>query len=89
MAGHHSCMRVKQPLAMHLGGMGGTGKSRVINALISFFKSVGKGHIFLIVAPTGTAASLVGGQTYHSVLAFNSSGEEGKSGRVNTSAKAL
>ncbi|VDB99246.1 unnamed protein product [Peniophora sp. CBMAI 1063] len=89
LVANHSLLKVKEPLAMHLGGMGGTGKSRVINALIAFFVLVGKSHIFLIVAPTGTAASLIGGQTYHSVLAFNSPGEEGKSGRVNTGPKAL
>ncbi|KAI5827103.1 hypothetical protein K523DRAFT_279696, partial [Schizophyllum commune Tattone D] len=53
---------------MFLGGMGGTGKSTVIRALIEFFNRRGEQHRFLILAPTGTAAALLNGFTYHSVL---------------------
>ncbi|KAL1685160.1 P-loop containing nucleoside triphosphate hydrolase protein, partial [Schizophyllum commune] len=55
-------------LRMFLGGMGGTGKSTVIRALIEFFKRRGEEHRFIILAPTGTAAALLNGFTYHSVL---------------------
>ncbi|KAL1671105.1 hypothetical protein EV122DRAFT_227097, partial [Schizophyllum commune] len=57
-----------EPLRMFMGGMGGTGKSTVIHALIEFCKRRGEEHRFIILAPTGTAAALLNGFTYHSVL---------------------
>jgi hypothetical protein len=51
-----------------LGGMGGTGKSQVIKALIQLFRERNESHHFIILAPTGTAAALLGGSTYHSFL---------------------
>ena len=53
---NHSVSVNKAPLHMYIGGMGGTGKSQVIKALISFFEKQGKSYAFLITAPTGTAA---------------------------------
>ena len=53
---------------MYLGGMGGTGKSQVIKALIQYFKDRREPHRFIVLAPTGSAAVLVDGSTYHSVL---------------------
>jgi hypothetical protein len=59
-------------LKMYLGGMGGTGKSQVIKALISFFGKCNESHRIMILAPTGSAAALLNGSTYHSVLGINS-----------------
>ena len=42
---------------MYVGGMAGTGKSQVIKALMDFFKSRNESHQFIVLAPTGTAAS--------------------------------
>ena len=56
---------------MYLGGMGGTGKSRVIEALSNFFAARNEAHHFVIVAPTGTAAALLGGSTYHYMFGVN------------------
>jgi len=53
---------------MYIGGMGGTGKTQVIKALIKFFEQRNESHRFLVLAPTGTAAALLSGSTYHSVL---------------------
>ncbi|TFL04010.1 hypothetical protein BDV98DRAFT_503186, partial [Pterulicium gracile] len=39
---HHATTAKFRPLYIHLGGMGGTGKSQVIKALHMFFKSVMK-----------------------------------------------
>ena len=47
-----------EQLMMFLGGMGGTGKSQVIRALMHFFKSRNESHRFVVLAPTGTAAAL-------------------------------
>jgi PIF1-like helicase len=55
-------------LMMYVGGMGGTGKSQVIKALMDFFKSRNESHRFVVLAPTGTAAALLHGSTYHSFL---------------------
>jgi hypothetical protein len=56
---------------MYLGGIGGTGKSQVIKALSSFFTARNEAHRFIIVAPTGTAAALLGGSNYHSMFGIN------------------
>ena len=55
---------------MYLGGMGGTGKSRVLAALSDFFALQKEAHRFVIVAPTGSAA-LLGGSTYHLMFGIN------------------
>jgi len=61
---------------MYLGGMGRTGKSQVIKALISFFQEHNEMHRFLVVAPTGSAAALLNGSTYHSVLGINDNSDK-------------
>ncbi|KAJ7301081.1 hypothetical protein DFH08DRAFT_670912, partial [Mycena albidolilacea] len=55
-------------LCIYLGGVGGTGKSQVIKALIKFFEDRDEGHRFIVLGPTGTSAALLNGSTYHSVL---------------------
>src|SRR6266516_4951991 len=62
-----------EQLKMYLGGMGGTGKSQVIKALIQLFRERNESHRFVVLAPTGTAAALLGGSTYHSFLGIRSS----------------
>ncbi|TFY65658.1 hypothetical protein EVG20_g5440 [Dentipellis fragilis] len=87
---NHSVSRVKDQLQMYIGGMGGTGKSQVIKALTAFFEARGKKFTFLIMAPTGTAAALISGSTYHSVLGFRSNSADEKGGNgVNESQKTL
>jgi hypothetical protein len=56
------------PLRLYLGGMGGTGKSQVIRALSEYYSLIGQKNCFYVVAPTGSAACLVDGSTYHSFL---------------------
>lgn len=68
---NHSMMDNPEKLRMYLGGMGGTGKSQVIKALICFFRERKEDHRFLVVAPTGAAAALLNGSTYHSVLGIS------------------
>ncbi len=62
------------PLRMYLGGMGGTGKTRVIRALSTFFEERKEGYRFALTAPTGSAASIIGGTTYHSLLGIPKNG---------------
>jgi hypothetical protein len=61
------------PLRMYLGGVGGTGKSQVIKALVSFFEGRNESHRFIVLGPTGTSAALLNGSTYHSVLGIRDS----------------
>ena len=68
---NHAMMKELERLHMYLGGMGGTGKSQVIKALMHFFGGRKENHRFLVVAPTGAAAALLNGSTYHSVLGIN------------------
>ena len=57
---------------MYLGGIGRTGKSQVLKALIDFFKERNESHRIMILAPIGSAAALLNGLTYHSVLGIGS-----------------
>src|SRR6202522_1211661 len=68
---NHSISPHADQLKMYLGGMGGTGKSRVLEALSDFFSLRKEAHRFIIVAPTGTAAALLGGSTYHLMFGIN------------------
>ncbi|KAJ3551661.1 hypothetical protein NM688_g4575 [Phlebia brevispora] len=78
----HILGRNVEPLRLYLGGSGGTGKSRVFDAIKCFFDRRGESYRYLVIAPTGSAACLIGGSTYHSVLGFSKSG-------ARPSAKAL
>lgn len=60
-------------LLMYLGGPGGTGKSRVVNALRDFFSLRGETRRFRLAAYTGVAARNIGGATLHALLQMNGS----------------
>ncbi|KAF7979063.1 hypothetical protein HWV62_43549 [Athelia sp. TMB] len=75
---NHASDRTADRLQMYLGGMGGTGKSTVIKALVRFFHSRNEAHRFIIVAPTGAAAALLNGSTYHSVFGINDRNDDNK-----------
>jgi hypothetical protein len=70
VANHSMCVS-PEPLRMYLGGMGGTGKTRVIDALQDWFSQRGESHRMVVLAPTGAAASIINGSTYHSFLGVN------------------
>ena len=65
---NHVSATTNEQLKMYLGGMGGTGKSQVIKALIYLFGQRKEDHRFIVLAPTGTAAALLNGSTYHKAL---------------------
>ncbi|KAF9061537.1 hypothetical protein BDP27DRAFT_1173611, partial [Rhodocollybia butyracea] len=58
----------EEPLRMLLTGSGGTGKTRVVNAVKEVMRRYGIDHALRYMAPTGTAASLIGGTTIHKGL---------------------
>ena len=63
-------------MTIYLGGMGGTGKSQVIKALMDFFRLRNESHRFVVLAPTGTTAALLNGSTYHSFLGVPIEGQD-------------
>ncbi|KAK0433189.1 hypothetical protein EV421DRAFT_1718847 [Armillaria borealis] len=67
----HMSNPMAEQLRMYVGGMGGTGKTRVLNAVTAYFRRQGEGNRLIAVAPTGTAAALVKGSTYHYMFGIN------------------
>ncbi|KAJ7157826.1 hypothetical protein C8R46DRAFT_891673, partial [Mycena filopes] len=66
----HSAVPKASPLRMFLGGPGGTGKSRVIDALADFFASRGEERRLRRASYTGVAARNIRGMTLHAALGF-------------------
>lgn len=62
-------------LLFYLGGEGGTGKTRVIDALSFFCRSWGRPRAVLNAAFTGLAASAIGGSTLHSLVQLSGKGQ--------------
>ncbi|KAJ3771977.1 P-loop containing nucleoside triphosphate hydrolase protein, partial [Lentinula raphanica] len=73
---HHSVGSCRESLKMYIGGMGGTGKSQVIKAILDLFTLQQRRYAVIVVAPTGNAAALLGGSTYHYLLGINGKFEE-------------
>lgn len=72
----HTLKEKPVQLLMYLAGPGGTGKSRVINALRDYFESRKESRRFRVAAYTGVAARNIGGATLHALLQLNESGRE-------------
>ncbi|KAJ3870971.1 hypothetical protein F5051DRAFT_300312, partial [Lentinula edodes] len=72
----HSIGLSPDSLQLYIGGMGGTGKSQVIKSILNFFAERNNSFAIVISAPTGNAAALLGGSTYHFLLGFNNKVEE-------------
>ena len=73
---NHIVLPNSEPLKMYIGGMGGTGKTQVLKAVSKFFESRQEAYCLIIVAPTGSAAALLSGSTYHSVFGINDMSSE-------------
>lgn len=58
-------------LCQYIGGEGGTGKSRIIEAITELFASKGISHRLLVTATSGTAAARINGITIHSACNFS------------------
>lgn len=65
----HVCYGGKQ-LLMYVGGVGGTGKSHVVNAILRLFDRLSRRGEIHVSAPTGAAAILIGGYTIHSLVSL-------------------
>lgn len=64
----HSLDHTRDPLRMHLGRAGGTGKSQVIR---EFFKRQNRDRRFRLTAYTGVAVRNIGGMTLHAALSLS------------------
>jgi hypothetical protein len=69
----HFISGTEEQLLMYVGGMGGTGKSHVIKAIVELFKRCGYPEHLLVSAPTGCAAVLINGYTIHALTFLPSS----------------
>lgn len=63
----HVCSGGPQ-LLLYIAGVGGTGKSYVVQAILRLFTLLGRRREVMVSAPTGAAAILIGGYTVHSLL---------------------
>ena len=72
---------------MYLGGPGGTGKTKVIGAIVTLFDRIGCPEKLMLSATTGVAADIINGSTIHSLchLGRGNQGDEdvGKVERMN------
>ena len=76
------------PRIFWLSGMAGTGKSQVIKALTDWFSQREESYRFICLAPTGAAAVLIGGSTYHSMLGLGrDKGAESTAGLLGVHAR--
>lgn len=73
----HSMLLKPGPLRMFLNGPGGTGKSRVINALTDFLQRRNQSRRFRLCSYTGVAAKNITGMTLHSALLLNHRAKKG------------
>lgn len=67
----HSLRSTPEPLRMFLGGFGGTGKSRVIQAVTSYFAERKQPRRMRLASFTGIAARNIAGSTLHAALALS------------------
>jgi hypothetical protein len=85
---NHACDPDLEQLKMYVGGMAGTGKSQVLRALSEFFARRKELYRLLVLAPTGSAAALLGGSTYHSALGINTDGDRSTSNTLLSQIKS-
>ncbi|KAI9056830.1 hypothetical protein FKP32DRAFT_1549176, partial [Trametes sanguinea] len=76
---NHAVKESGEHLKMYLGNMAGTGRSQVIKAMTYFFSERQDSYQFMCMAPTGSEAALIGGSTYHSMLALRKQKESSES----------
>jgi len=65
----------QEQMLLYVSGVGGTGKSHVIQCIIKLFNMLGRRRELALAAPTGIAAVLIGGQTLHSLLKISPNGK--------------
>jgi hypothetical protein len=56
---------------MYVGGEGGTGKSRIIKAIVTAMRILKREHEVILMGPTGASADNIGGNTIHTALGMS------------------
>ncbi|KAH7905412.1 hypothetical protein BJ138DRAFT_978049, partial [Hygrophoropsis aurantiaca] len=56
-----------EQLMMFITGIGGSGKSHVIRAIVAMFRECGMPNKLMLSAPTGCSAVLIDGYTIHAL----------------------
>lgn len=70
-------LREFKPLRITINGQGGSGKSVVINTIVTLIRKMfGFNDVVRVVAPTGVAAYNVNGETFHHLFHMGVSGKE-------------
>ena len=67
IAAEHFLHGTQDQLFLYIMGVGGTGKSFVIDAIVKLFQRCGAPEKLQLSAPTGSAAVLIGGYTIHAL----------------------
>ncbi|KAH7908090.1 hypothetical protein BJ138DRAFT_1013451, partial [Hygrophoropsis aurantiaca] len=67
MIGGHFIECEEEQLLLYIAGIGGSGKSHIINAVVELFDRCGASDKLLLSAPTGAAAVLIRGYTIHAL----------------------
>jgi hypothetical protein len=89
IASHSQQNSDAEPLRMYLGGPGGTGKSRVINALTDYFAERGETRRLRLTSFTGIAAKNINGVTLHTSLALNQGRKDRNKEKARTKADLI
>ncbi|KAJ7656083.1 hypothetical protein DFH06DRAFT_904376, partial [Mycena polygramma] len=63
----HFLFGMERQLLLYIAGVGGSGKSFVVKAVVEFFRRCGASASILLSAPTGCAAVLIDGYTIHAL----------------------
>ncbi|KAH7918548.1 hypothetical protein BV22DRAFT_976974, partial [Leucogyrophana mollusca] len=63
----HFLYRALDQLFLFITGIGGSGKSHVISAVVEMFKRCGVSEKLMLSAPTGCSAILINGYTIHAL----------------------
>ncbi|KIJ58692.1 hypothetical protein HYDPIDRAFT_76209, partial [Hydnomerulius pinastri MD-312] len=67
IVGEHIVSGSQEQLLMYIAGIGGSGKSHIINAVMELFHAKGLAQKLLLSALTGCAAILISGYTIHAL----------------------
>ncbi|CAI7655051.1 unnamed protein product [Penicillium glandicola] len=61
----------RNQLLLCITGEGGTGKSQILKAIVAAMHLLGRRDEIMLMAPTGAAADMIGGNTYHTSLGIS------------------